>query len=51
VETIVQKRKAAAAARESRRQRRQLRILELEGQVPFAKDYDYKQLRHRKKPA
>lgn len=40
-----------SALREYVRRRRQLEILDLEGQVPFDEDYDYKPLRHRKKPA
>ena len=37
-----------SALREYVRRRRQLQILDLEGQVPFDEDYDYKSLRHRK---
>lgn len=40
-----------SALREYVRRRRQLEILDLEGQVPLDEDYDYKPLRHRKKPA
>ncbi|WP_306581573.1 type II toxin-antitoxin system VapB family antitoxin [Dokdonella sp.] len=36
------------ALREYVRRRRQLEILDLEGQVPFDDDYDYKALRQRK---
>ena len=40
-----------SALREYVRRRRQLEILDLEGQVPFDEDYDYKSLRHRKHAA
>lgn len=47
----MQKRKLISPGRKSMRRRLQLRILDLKGQVPFAKDYDYKPLRQRRKPA
>lgn len=37
-----------SALREYVRRRQQMEILDLEGQVPFEQDYDYKTLRHRK---
>jgi hypothetical protein len=37
-----------SALHEYVRRRRQLKILDLIGQIPFDKDYDYKPLRHRK---
>lgn len=40
-----------AALREYVRRRKQLEILDLEGQVPFDEDYDYKALRQRKTAA
>jgi Arc/MetJ family transcription regulator len=37
-----------SALREYVRRRRQMKILDLVGQIPFDEDYDYKSLRHRK---